>query len=421
MTHVRRRHRGRDGRATCCRRWPSPRRSSTPATRAGRDPLRRRPAGHRDRLLCRRRRSRTRSSTSSGSSAGSRCRRTCGQPAMVAQAGRRPRARQAAAAGCAAGRRLGRRLRQPAAVLAARCGGMPVVVVSYDRTPGRASRSRPARRRRRPSPSPTRRCRGRRDRRARAPADPRRRPSGPRRPRAALGLPADRFVVVVTGGSQGSGVLNAAVAATSPATPTTAGWPCARSSASASSPPPARPRRLDRRAPPGRRLRRPLELCTPPPTCSSGGAGPAPWPRWPSPARRRSSSRGPARPRTTRPLNVRWLAEPRAPRLLPEAEIGRLGAVIDGCAPTPAPWPARQRRRAAGDVHRSGALAELIEPSPGPRPNPRRAGGVPPRRPSSSLPPSCRRARRVPASVPPARSTCRPRCGCTSSASAARA
>ena len=69
--------------------------------------------------------------------------------------------------------------------------------------------------------------------------DPRRRPrtATATPPARALGLPADRFVVAVTGGSQGSAALNEAVAALRRrATPTTPGWPSARSSASASSP-----------------------------------------------------------------------------------------------------------------------------------------------------------------------------------------
>ena len=114
------------------------------------------------------------------------------------------------------GRRVGRRLRQHAgrarrpAAAASRWSS-----VSYDRRPGRASALRPASPRRAPSPSPTRRCP--------APRSPARRcasrcsPSTGSRDRdaarRALGLPADRFVVAVTGGSLGSGALNEAVAA----------------------------------------------------------------------------------------------------------------------------------------------------------------------------------------------------------------
>ena len=80
--------------------------------------------------------------------------------------------------------------------------------------PGQRARRRGGQRRA-PSPSPTRRCRGRTltgaplsqamldvDRAARPASSP----------RAALGLPDDRFVIAVMGGSQGSGVLNAAIA-----------------------------------------------------------------------------------------------------------------------------------------------------------------------------------------------------------------
>lgn len=101
------------------------------------------------------------------------------------------------------------------AVLAARRLKIPVVVVSYDRTPGRASQltARFAAAcavafddsplpRKVVTGAPVRRVIREVDRvRDRATA------------RAALGVPTDRFLVAVTGGSQGSGVLNDAVAA----------------------------------------------------------------------------------------------------------------------------------------------------------------------------------------------------------------
>lgn len=102
------------------------------------------------------------------------------------------------------------------AVFAARRLGIPVVVVSYDRTPGRASRL--AARRAAAcavafenSPLPRAELTGapvgrevlRVDRSAEA------RAAG----RVALGVPLDRFLVVVMGGSLGSGVLNEAIAA----------------------------------------------------------------------------------------------------------------------------------------------------------------------------------------------------------------
>ncbi len=101
------------------------------------------------------------------------------------------------------------------AVLAARRLGIPVVVVSYDRFPGRASRL--AARRAAAcavafadSPLPRMTVTGAPVRRAVLDVDRRRDGATAR---AVLGLPPDRFVVAVMGGSQGSGILNEAVAA----------------------------------------------------------------------------------------------------------------------------------------------------------------------------------------------------------------
>jgi UDP-N-acetylglucosamine--N-acetylmuramyl-(pentapeptide) pyrophosphoryl-undecaprenol N-acetylglucosamine transferase len=60
--------------------------------------------------------------------------------------------------------------------------------------------------------------------------------------------------------------------------------------------------------------------------------------------------------------NVRWLSEVGATVLLAESELGRLGAIIDGLRSEPlrrAELSAAARRR--GAIHRSGALAGLIE------------------------------------------------------------
>lgn len=99
------------------------------------------------------------------------------------------------------------------AVLAARKLRIPVVVVSYDLLPGRASRL--AARRAAAcavafpdSPLPRATLTGAPVRQAVLDVDRERDRLGAR---AELGLPADRFVVAVMGGSQGSGVLNAAV------------------------------------------------------------------------------------------------------------------------------------------------------------------------------------------------------------------
>jgi len=100
------------------------------------------------------------------------------------------------------------------AVLAARLRRIPVVVVSYDKRPGRASKlaARFAAAcavafdgvdlpRARPTGAPLRRAVLRLD------------PAHDRvDARDVLGLPGDRYVIAVTGGSQGSGALNGAVA-----------------------------------------------------------------------------------------------------------------------------------------------------------------------------------------------------------------
>ncbi|MFV0306285.1 MAG: UDP-N-acetylglucosamine--N-acetylmuramyl-(pentapeptide) pyrophosphoryl-undecaprenol N-acetylglucosamine transferase [Desertimonas sp.] len=101
------------------------------------------------------------------------------------------------------------------AVLAARRRRIPVVVVSYDRSPGLASRltarfaavSAVAFD---DSPLPRAIVTGAPVRRVMRELDRDAMRSSARR---ELGLPADRFVVGVTGGSQGSGVLNDAIAA----------------------------------------------------------------------------------------------------------------------------------------------------------------------------------------------------------------
>ncbi|MEO6652859.1 MAG: glycosyltransferase [Ilumatobacteraceae bacterium] len=99
------------------------------------------------------------------------------------------------------------------AVFAARTLGIPIVVVSYDLLPGRASRlaargaaacavAFPD------SPLPKATLTGAPVRRAILDVD---RVRDRAAARVELGLPADRFVVAVMGGSQGSGVLNTAV------------------------------------------------------------------------------------------------------------------------------------------------------------------------------------------------------------------
>ena len=99
-------------------------------------------------------------------------------------------------------------------VFAARRLKVPVVVVSYDRTPGRASRLSARRAVAcavafENSPLPRAEITGAPVRQAIFDVD---RMAGRAAARARLGLPEGRFVVAVMGGSQGSGVLNGAVA-----------------------------------------------------------------------------------------------------------------------------------------------------------------------------------------------------------------
>ena len=103
------------------------------------------------------------------------------------------------------------------AVFAARRLGIPVVVVSYDRTPGRASRlaARSAAACAvafEHSPLPRAELTGAPVRRVILDVD-RGDPSARIEARRRLGLPDDRFLVTVMGGSLGSGVLNDAIAA----------------------------------------------------------------------------------------------------------------------------------------------------------------------------------------------------------------
>ena len=100
------------------------------------------------------------------------------------------------------------------AVLAARRVKVPVVVVSYDRFPGRASAAAARRAAAcavafEDSPLPRATVTGAPVRRDLLGVD---RTADRQAARRALGLPEDRFVVAVTGGSQGSGALNGAVA-----------------------------------------------------------------------------------------------------------------------------------------------------------------------------------------------------------------
>jgi UDP-N-acetylglucosamine--N-acetylmuramyl-(pentapeptide) pyrophosphoryl-undecaprenol N-acetylglucosamine transferase len=100
------------------------------------------------------------------------------------------------------------------AVFAARRLGVPVVVVSYDRTPGRASRVAARRAAAcavafEKSPLPRAELTGAPVRQAILDVD---RVANRSSARRTLGVPEDRFLIAVMGGSLGSGVLNRAIA-----------------------------------------------------------------------------------------------------------------------------------------------------------------------------------------------------------------
>lgn len=251
------------------------------------------------------------------------------------------------------------------AVFAANALDIPVVVVSYDKRPGRASRLS-ARRAAAcaaafpDSPLPRARVTGAPLRREIVAVDRERDRAAARR---RLGLPDDRFVVAVTGGSQGSAALNTAVA----------GYVSQHRSDEA----------LAVRHVVGERFvdaadaARPVEqgilyqvvgyesnMSDVYAACDvlvgRGGAStvcevaatgtPAVLVPWPGAADDHQTD------------NVRWLSDDDAAVLLPEAELPSLASCLEELRGD----PARRRRlstraHALGDVHRSGALVELIE------------------------------------------------------------
>jgi undecaprenyldiphospho-muramoylpentapeptide beta-N-acetylglucosaminyltransferase len=251
------------------------------------------------------------------------------------------------------------------AVLAARRWNIPVVVVSYDRRPGRASAlaSRFAAACAvafADSPLPRATVTGAPVRASVLGVD---RSRDRLAARARLGIPPNRFVVAVTGGSQGSGVLNAAVRA----------WVEAH----------ANDATLAVRHVVGERF---LEGAAAPIDGADGilyqvigyeehmadvyaasdllvGRGgastvsevavtgvPAVLVPWAGAADDHQTG------------NVRWLSDQGAAVLLPEAELARLGEVLDGLRTDDARRASIGEAAAAlGTVHRSGALADLVE------------------------------------------------------------
>jgi UDP-N-acetylglucosamine--N-acetylmuramyl-(pentapeptide) pyrophosphoryl-undecaprenol N-acetylglucosamine transferase len=255
------------------------------------------------------------------------------------------------------------------AVFAARRLGIPVVVVSYDHTPGRASRL--AARRAAAcavafddSPLPRATMTGAPVRRSILDVD-RVRDRGAAR--AALGLPDDRFVVAVMGGSQGSRALNAAISNhlveraddVGLAVRHVVGERFVDDVLSESG------TTADRDAAAihqivGYERDMPAVYAAADLLVGRGGAStvhevavtgtPAILVPWAASADDHQTE------------NVRWLARDEAAILLPEAEIGKLGSEIERLRRDPTTRVALgDAARALGERHRSGELAALID------------------------------------------------------------
>jgi len=251
------------------------------------------------------------------------------------------------------------------AVLAARRLQVPIVAVSFDRRPGRAS-SLAARfaaasavafegthlPRAVVTGAPVRRVIREVDRRAgRQPA------------RAALELPSDRFVVAVTGGSQGSGALNEAILAfiaervgdTGLATYHVAGERFASDIADRLGTATGAVHRVV-----GYEPRIDLVYAAADLLIGRGGAStvaevaatgtPAILVPWAGAAEDHQTA------------NVRWLSDQGAAVHLPEHQLRRLGVIIDELRGQPDQLTGLARNAtAAGTLHRRGAIGDLVE------------------------------------------------------------
>ena len=251
------------------------------------------------------------------------------------------------------------------AVLAARRLRIPIVVVSYDRFPGRASRfaarhaaacavAFPD------SPLPRATVTGAPLRRAVLDVERRRDAATAR---AALGLPPDRFVVAVMGGSQGSGILNDAVVAMLESRVADRGLAIRHAVGErfASDAPAAR----DGRAgvlyqPVAYEPDMPLVYAAADVLVGRGGAStvhevaatgvPAILVPWTGATEDHQTA------------NVAWLADAGGAVLLPERRIDELVTIIERLRSDGAAREALgDQARAMGEVHRSGALAVLVE------------------------------------------------------------
>jgi UDP-N-acetylglucosamine--N-acetylmuramyl-(pentapeptide) pyrophosphoryl-undecaprenol N-acetylglucosamine transferase len=264
-------------------------------------------------------------------------------------------------------------------VFAARRLGIPIVVVSYDRSPGRAS----ALTARVAAVSAVAYADSRLPRavvtgaplRRRILAADRARDRAPARDR--LGLPGDRFVVAVTGGSQGSAALNEAVARFVAEHADDTGLAVRQIVGD---------RFLPHAPPPRDGVDGVLHqvvgyddriedlYCAADLLVGRGGAStvaeaavtgvPSVLVPWPGAAGDHQTT------------NVRWLSDQGGAILLPETELTRLGAVIDELRADPAALAALATNAArAGAQHRAGTLVDVIEriAAGGVRPGPSRA------------------------------------------------
>lgn len=251
-------------------------------------------------------------------------------------------------------------------VLAARKLGVPIVVVSYDLRPGWASRvaaryaaacavAFPD------SPLPGARQTGAPVRQAVLEVD---RDRDRDRARQALGLPLDRFVVAVMGGSQGSGVLNDAIARLVDLHAAD-GRLAIRHVVGERFIGGARPARDGADGgivyqPVGYESQMPCVYAAADLLVARGGAStvhevavtgiPAVLVPW----------SGAAEDHQT--MNVRWLSDDGAAILLTESEVDRLPEVVDRLRGSSVERDALAAAAAAkGGIHRSGAVARLVE------------------------------------------------------------
>jgi UDP-N-acetylglucosamine:LPS N-acetylglucosamine transferase len=250
------------------------------------------------------------------------------------------------------------------AVLAARHLRVPIVVVSFDRRPGRAS-ALTARFAAASAvafdgtPLPRAVVTGAPVRRAIRDVD---RATGRGAARIALAVPLDRFLVAVTGGSQGSGALNAAVQAFAAehagdarlAIHHVAGERFAPDVLAVDNPDGLHHRVV------GFEPRMELVYAAADVLVGRGGAStvaevavtgtPAILVPWPAAAEDHQTG------------NVRWLADQGAAEHLPESQLGRLGALVDQLRGDPGRLATLAIRAfAAGAANRRGALGALID------------------------------------------------------------